>query len=153
MPGIADAIHQDRFESPAHRVLINLLYSAGWAKSLSTAALKPFGLTWQQFNCLRILRGQHGVAVSLRLIADRMLDPQSNASRIVDKLEAKELVSRRPCPHDRRQVRIALTDAGRDLVERASAEMRRGHEAIGGDLDAEELDQLSALLDRFRETR
>ena len=150
MASIEDIIQQRTFESPAQRVLINLIYSGGWAKAQSLVTLKPFGLTWQQFNLMRILRGQRDRPATLRLIAERMLDPQSNASRLVDRLEGKKLVERVPCTDDRRQVRISLTEAGRDLLERASAAVKADHQRLGGDLSDEEMLHLSDLLDRFR---
>ena len=150
MPTIREAIQQSTFESPRQRVLINLLYSAGWAKSGSAAALRPSGLTWQQFNCLRILRGQRGRPAPMRLIAERMLDPQSNASRLVDKLVAKGFVERVACPDDRRQVRVTLTAAGGEVLDEASAAVRSYYGTLGTELSDEDLSLLSDLLDRFR---
>lgn len=150
MPSIAEAIQQSRFESARQRALINILYTAGAAKAGTAKALRPFGLTWQQFNCLRILRGQCDGPASMRLIAERMLDPQSNASRLVDKLLDKHLVERIPCPHDRRQVRVSLTEEGRTVLDACSAAVRQYYEGLGPDLTDEELCTLSGLLDRFR---
>lgn len=153
MPSIAELIQQTHFESPRQRVLINLIYSAGWAKSGSAAALKPLGLSWQQFNLMRILRGQGGKPVSMGLLASRMLDPQSNASRLVDKLVGKGFVTRVPCPEDRRQVRVSLTDAGTRVLAEASERIRAFYESVGGDLTDAELTTLSDLLDRYRAGR
>lgn len=151
MPPIAEVIRQSRFESPRQAALINLLFSAGWAKSGSAAALKDSGLTWQQFNCLRILRGQGGRPAPVRLITERMLDPQSNASRLVDKLTAKGFVARATCPHDRRQVNVTLTHAGAKVLEVASEAVRAYYSSLGATMSAAEVELLSQLLDRFRE--
>ncbi len=74
--------------------------------------LKPFKITTQQYNVLRILRGQHPNPASINLIIERMLDKMSNASRIVDKLVAKKLADRKVCPEDRRMVDVLITDKG-----------------------------------------
>lgn len=150
MPSIAEAIQQRTFESPRQRVLINLLYTASQCKAASAVALKPLGLTWQQFNVLRILRGQRGKPATMRLIAERMLDRQSNASRLVDKLEAKAWVARAACPEDRRQVRMTLTPAGERLLVHASAAVREAIAGFGAGMSDEELVELSGLIDAFR---
>jgi len=153
MASIAETIQQHQFEDPRQKVLINLVYSAGWAKSGTSAALKPYGLTWQQFNLLRILRGQQGKPVTMRAISERMLDAQSNASRLVDKLELKGFVTRTTCDQDRRQVRIGLTTQGQDILAEASASTKAYYSSLGSDLSDEEMETLSELLDRFRDPR
>ncbi|MFK8054738.1 MAG: MarR family winged helix-turn-helix transcriptional regulator [Saprospiraceae bacterium] len=153
MPSIDEIIKQKSFESAQQKVLINLVFSGGWAKSHGAGFLKPFNLTWQQFNLMRILRGQKGKAVPLRVLAERMLDPQSNASRLVDKLVEKGLVDRHVCPDDRRQVRLSLSKNGDTTLDNAFIAMRKATEAIGGDLSNDELNQLSDLLDRLRNPR
>jgi len=153
MPSINDLIKQSNFESERQKVLINLIFSGGWAKSHSSTNLKPFKLSWQQFNLMRILRGQKGEAVPLRVLAERMLDPQSNASRLVDKLVEKKWVKRVICSEDRRQVRLSLSKQGNDVLDKASKHLQHEISKVGGDLTLEELNQLSDLLDRFRNER
>jgi len=150
MQGISEIIQQKKFESSQQKVLINLVYSAGWAKGRSSACLKPFNLSWQQFNLMRILKGQNGKAVSLKVLAERMLDPQSNASRLVDKLVEKGLIERHTCPNDRRQVRLHISKKGAIILDKASSEMSKVSQSLGGDLTEQEMHQLSDLLDRFR---
>ena len=150
MPKIDEIILQKKFSSAQQKVMINLVFSGGWAKSHSTKHLKPFKLSWQQFNLMRILKGQKGKAVPLRVLAERMLDPQSNASRIVDKLVEKGLVERVTCNDDRRQVRLNLSKKGNALLDAASERIDKENMMLGGDLSVEELLQLSDLLDRFR---
>jgi len=153
MPSIAEEIQQQQFESPQQKVFINLMFTSGWTKSLTIACLKPLNLTWQQFNLMRILRGQKGKAVPLKVLADRMLDPQSNASRLVDKLVDKGWINRVVCPNDRRQVRLSISDQGAVILEKASIAVRESHIAVGGDLTTKELNTLSDLMDRFRNPR
>ncbi|WP_239691949.1 MarR family winged helix-turn-helix transcriptional regulator [Hymenobacter coccineus] len=113
---IEDEIKQPVFRSAYEKAIINLTYTAGWLQVRQAAAFKPFGLTLPQFNLLRILRGQHPRPATVALLIDRMLDKTSNASRIVDRLEEKQLVTRTVCPANRRAVDIRITEAGLDLL-------------------------------------
>jgi len=98
---------------------------------------------------LRILRGQYPTPATVNLLIERMLDKTSNASRIVDKLEAKELVTRKQCPADRRTVDILITDKGLKLLQ--EMDEVEGGELVGvRNLSAEEAEQLSLLLDKVR---
>lgn len=146
---IEDEIQQSVFRDPFQRAHVNLLFTAGWVQSQLAQRFKEFGLTLPQFNVLRILRGQHPRPASVQLLISRMLDKTSNASRIVDKLEAKALVTRTTCPQDRRAVDVLITPAGLALLERidASAALDR----IGfHHLTPDEADLLNTLLDRLR---
>lgn len=153
MPAISEAIQQSTFESPRQQVLINVLYTAGIMKNRTAQALRPTGITWQQFNCLRILRGQRGKPAPVRLIAERMLDPQSNASRLVDKLVEKGYVDRTACPGDRRQVNVTLTPEGSAALEQLSATVASIHDELAPGMTDDELLALSHGLDRFRESQ
>ena len=150
MPSIGEVIQQKAFESARQQVLINLIYSGGWAKHMSASTLKGLNLTWQQFNLMRILQGQKGKPATLGVLADRMLDPQSNASRLVVKLVEKGWIDREECASDRRQVLLTLTAEGKQVLAQASERVRQAYSEIGGDLTEQELVQLSDLLDRFR---
>ncbi|WP_426061560.1 MarR family winged helix-turn-helix transcriptional regulator [Hymenobacter sp. B1770] len=146
---IEDEIKQPIFKDEHQKAHINLVYTAGWLQLRQAAAFKPFGLTLPQFNILRILRGQHPLPATVALLIDRMLDKTSNASRIVDRLEEKELVTRTVCPANRRAVDIRITKAGLDLLERIE---EAGVTQCSGitQLDAAELHQLNTLLDKIR---
>jgi DNA-binding MarR family transcriptional regulator len=85
-------INQKKFRSPAHKLAVNLIYTFNWLNEYQVNLLKPFDITLQQFNVLRILRGQHPQPVNIKLIRERMLDKMSDASRIVEKLRLKKLV-------------------------------------------------------------
>ena len=146
---IEDEIKQPHFRDEFQKVHINLIYTAGWLQLRQAAAFKPFGLTLPQFNILRILRGQHPLPATVALLIDRMLDKTSNASRIVDRLEEKQLVTRIVCPANRRAVDIRITKAGLVLLDQI--------EAAGilqsidkAPLDETEMRQLNALLDKIR---
>lgn len=138
------------FKTPYHRVMVNLMYTSNWIADSQMRVLKPFGLTLQQYNVLRILRGQHPNPVKVSDITERMLDKMSNASRLVDKLVAKKLVLRTECPSDRRAVDVVITDQGLALLNRLDVHQAKWDVTQGSKLTEEEAVYLSQLLDRLR---
>ncbi|MFC6225368.1 MarR family winged helix-turn-helix transcriptional regulator [Hymenobacter artigasi] len=146
---IEDEIKQPIFRNEYQKAHINLIYTAGWLQLRQAAAFKPFGLTSPQFNILRILRGQHPLPATVALLIDRMLDKTSNASRIVDRLEEKKLVTRTVCPANRRAVDIRITKAGLELLD--SIEETGILDANeNAPLNEDEMRQLNDLLDKMR---
>jgi len=146
---IEDEIKQPAFKSEHQKAYINLLYTAGWLQQVQTALFKPYGVTLPQYNILRILRGQYPKPATVSLLIERMLDKTSNASRIVDKLEAKGLVTRKQCPADRRTVDVLITDKGLALLQEMDS--LEGGQGTGLQrLHEEEAAQLSNLLDKIR---
>ena len=146
---IEDEIKQPIFRDEFQKAYINLLYTSGWMQLRQAAAFKPYGLTLPQFNILRILRGQHPLPATVALLIERMLDKTSNASRIVDRLEEKQLVTRTVCPANRRAVDIRITKAGLDLLDRIEEAGIANPGAIS-QLNEAEVHQLNALLDKIR---
>ncbi|RSK36255.1 MarR family winged helix-turn-helix transcriptional regulator [Hymenobacter metallilatus] len=147
---IEDEIKQPAFKDNHQKALINLVFTTGWVQQQQSALFKGYGLTLPQFNILRILRGQHPKPATVNLLIDRMLDKTSNASRIVDKLEAKQLVTRTVCPSNRRAVDIRITEAGLELLQRLDAELETRRNGLQT-LTDEEAAQLSNLLDKIRD--
>ena len=94
----------------SRKLTINLLYSANWASDIITEALKPFGISLQQFNVLRILRGQKKQPANLSTINSRMISKMSNTTRLVDKLITKGYTERSICTSNRRKVEITITE-------------------------------------------
>lgn len=145
---IEDEIKQQKFNSMKEKAVVNLLFTYNWLKDSRGSHLKEFDLSTQQFNVLRILKGQYPNPASVKLLIERMLDKSSNASRLVDKLEAKGLVDRTSCPNDRRQVDVVINKKGLDLIERASeASLNHLH---GMNITEEEAEALSNILDKMR---
>jgi DNA-binding MarR family transcriptional regulator len=105
------------FSSEYHKVTINILYTYSWLNSIHLKVFKPHGISTQQYNVLRILRGQLPKPASISLIQDRMIDKMSNASRLVDKLNLKNLVERKKCDIDGRQVDVIITKKGLELID------------------------------------
>ncbi|MBB4077433.1 DNA-binding MarR family transcriptional regulator [Lewinella aquimaris] len=150
MPTIEEEIQQPTFSSPAHRAQVNVLYTAAWIDQQTTVALRQFGLSVQQFNILRILRGRAGNPATVKLLTERMIDKMSNASRLVDKLKDKGYVERQECPSDRRRVDIFITEEGLRVVGEASVAVEEAVLHKFKNLDNDDFNQLSGLLDRMR---
>lgn len=142
-------IKQTKFKNPYQRVAINLLYTTSWLSSSQACLLKPYDLTPQQYNVLRILRGQHPKPVRVNDIIERMLDKMSNASRLVDKLLLKGYVRRTECSSDRRAVDVVITDEGLTILSELDKMQEMWENQLKG-LSEAEADLLSDLLDRLR---
>ena len=125
-----------------------MIYTTNWITDQIKKLLKPFGITMQQYNVLRILRGA-GEPISTSVIRDRMLDKMSDTSRMVDRLHQKGLVNRRACPSDKRLVDVSLSDKGEALLKRLD-QINEDLDQIPEKLSADEAETLSQLLDKMR---
>lgn len=128
------------------KALINIIYTANWINSHQNAYFKPFGISPQQFNILRILRGA-GEAIKVQTIKERMLERAPNATRLMDKLCDKQLIERLSCPDDRRVVHIQITSKGLELLKEIDKDFK---EDLLKNLTVNEAEQLSDLLDKIR---
>ena len=147
---IEEEIKQKKFRSVYHKAHINVLFTASWLSQNSAQLLKPFKISWQQFNILRILRGMYPEPATVKLLTERMIDKMSNASRLVEKLKQKGLVERRVCPSDRRRVDVEITEKGLSVLEDISFIMEEGLNQKMSNLSSEEANQLNLLLDKLR---
>jgi len=143
------AIKQDKFSSPYQKLIVNLAYTNSYVTSLLADTLKPFDLSMQQFNVLRILRGQHPKPVSVNNITERMIDRMSNASRLVEKLRKKGLVDRSVCEHDRRQVDVFITEAGLETLSQLDEGMPEVWDKFKH-LDPKNVSKFNDFLDQLR---
>ena len=146
---IEDEIKQKKFRSENQKLIVNLLLTGSWISFKSYEMLKPFQLTTQQYNVLRILRGQYPEPATINLLIDRMMDKMSNASRIVDRLEKKKLVERKLKAEDRRCVDVMITEKGIKLLEKIG-EREKEYENNLFNLTAKEAKVLNGLLDKLR---
>lgn len=146
---IETAIQQKSFRSEYEKLLVNLLYTSGWLQAHQVRYFKRYDLSPEQYNVLRILRGQYPKAISVTLVQERMLDKMSNASRLVEKLKSKELLSRTTCSKDRRQVDVKITDKGLELLARIDKE-RKDITAFSATIKMSEAKTLNQLLDKLR---
>ncbi len=114
-----------------------------------STALKPYEVSLQQFNVLRILRGQNGKPANLSTLNERMVTKMSNTTRLVDKLLLKDYVSRRTCPSNRRKIEITITKDGIGHLEKMDKAMKEAEDKILKNLSHKELEQLNVLFDKF----
>jgi len=115
---IEQDIKQQKFGNEYEKVAVNILFTGSWLHQMNSSRLKQFGITPEQFNVLRILRGSHPQKMMLADITCRMIDRSSNATRLVEKLRQKGLVKREICENNRRQVDISITDKGLTILKK-----------------------------------
>jgi DNA-binding MarR family transcriptional regulator len=132
-----------------HKVAVNLLYTAAWLDDRNKNFFKEYGITNQQFNILRILRGQLPNKISGAEIKNRMLDKNSDVSRLLDRLVLKKLVTKNQCPKDKRAVDVLITEPGLALLKKIDGKMDKNDLAVFH-LTKTEATQLSDLLDKCR---
>lgn len=137
---------QSKFSSEKVKALINILYTANWLSNHQNSFFKPYGISPQQYNILRILRGS-GEAMPVQTIKERMIDRAPNATRLMDKLCAKDLIVRIPCATDRRVVHIKITNSGLELLEEIGNDPNK---FLLKNLTQAEAQQLNVLLDKLR---
>lgn len=145
-------IKQKKFRNAYQKLTINLKYTSNWLGYRELELFKENDLTSQQYNVLRILKGQPCNAVKVSDIAERMLDKNSNASRLLDKLLAKNLVKRTSCPNDRRAVDVVITEEGLELLDKMEPALLAMENNMSSALTEEEAELLSNLLDKLRKS-
>ncbi|MDX1906138.1 MAG: MarR family transcriptional regulator [Bacteroidia bacterium] len=147
---LEDAIQQKTpFKSPIHKAVVNIIYTHNWLVDQQRDILRYADITPQQYNVLRILRGQRPNPISTSDIRDRMLDRMSDVSRIVARLMKKNLVIRRTCNADKRLVDVLITDEGMALLDSIDTQYP-SFEGSTLNLSPEEAHQLNELLDKMR---
>lgn len=148
--GIKEDIKQHKaFRNDYQKVGVNILYTYNWLTEKLKQLVEPYDITMQQYNVLRILRGSHPEPLSTQEIRIRMIDKMSDVSRIVDRMIAKELVSKGLCPADKRLVDVQITQKGISLLNKLKKlELSMDNQLSA--LSAEEAAQLSLLLDKLR---
>lgn len=146
---LQDEIKQKKFKSEQQKLGINLIYTFNWLSYDFQSKFKDKEITIQQYNVLRILRGQYPKAYSLKLIKERMLDRMSDASRIVDKLKSKGYLQRTENATDRRSVDVVITEKGLELLKSLDY-IDEHYKQIFKNLTLSEIKQLNELLDKAR---
>lgn len=146
---IEKEIQSNNFEDNYHKAIVNISYTYGWLNNLMRGEFERYNLTSQQFNVLRILRGQFPNPATINLIKERMVDKMSDASRIVDRLIQKGLVSRCTNSKDRRSVDIRISEEGLGVLSTMDKEFKI-KDLIKNRLTEQEAATLSSLLDKLR---
>ncbi|MEO7992145.1 MAG: MarR family transcriptional regulator [Chryseolinea sp.] len=145
---IEEEIKQEKFSSQHQKAVINLIYTANWLTSRQQDFFKPHNITGQQFNILRILKGQHPKTISATEIKARMLDKNSDVSRLLDRLVSKNLIVKKACPNDRRAADVSITEEGLILLKAIDKQQADMDHILS--LSETEAKQLSDLLDKSR---
>ncbi len=138
------------FRNNYHKGYVNIIYTGKWILQYTSDLLKPYKLTPQQYNILRILRGKYPEAVTIKYIRERMLDRMSDASRIVELLRKKDLVERNICIENRRRVDVLINQKGLRLLDDIENENLRVDKRLAT-LNEKEIFLLNELLDKVRE--
>ena len=132
------------------KIILNVLYTQNVIIDNFNEILKPYDISSEQYNVLRILRGQKGNPANMCLIQDRMLARTSNTTRLVDKLLLKNLVTREVCPENRRKIEVLITPKGQDILAELDPKVLEHEQFFSKNLNSEELDQLNLLLEKYR---
>ncbi len=147
--GLEDDIVQSNFDSVHHKALVNIIYTHNYLNNELSDIFRNYQITRQQFNVLRILRGQYPKPANINLIKDRMLDKMSDASRIVERLRVKGLVVREQCVEDRRAVEVTISEEGLNLLKNTDVHSKR-FKSLLSNLSDKEAHKLNELLDKIR---
>jgi DNA-binding MarR family transcriptional regulator len=134
----------------AKKVILNIVYTQNCFNEKFNEILKCYGVSVEQYNVLRILRGQKDKAVNMTLIQDRMITKSSNATRLIDKLLIKGFVTRNVCPLNRRKMDVTITQKGLDLLLELDPKVIEHENTFAENLTADELIQLNDLLEKYR---
>lgn len=146
---IEKEIYNKKFEDNHQKVVVNLIYTYGWITNLLRLKLNKHSITLQQYNILRILRGQYPNPATVNILKERMLDKMSDASRIVERLVQKDLVKRCVSNKDRRAVDILISQKGLDILQKLDNEVSL-KDLLSKNISDEEAHTLSGLLDKMR---
>lgn len=131
------------------KTVINLMYRARAMEESINRILKQYALSGQQYNVLRILRGQGGNPANLSTVTERMVDPNSNTTRLIDKLLKKGLVKRQICATNRRKVELFITEQGLELLSVLDPIVESNNQQMLNQLDLSELEQLNTYLNNI----
>ncbi|MEP7317298.1 MAG: MarR family transcriptional regulator [Panacibacter sp.] len=147
---LEEAIKSNKFKNEVHKAGLNILYTAWWLKTIMSRELKEYGITHEQYNVLRILKGKYPDQVCVKEVACRMIEKNSNVPRIIDRLEIKKLVKRNTSVTDKRETVITLTQAGINILEITTNKINTLFEETIV-IDEQHATSLNALLEKVRE--
>ena len=134
----------------AKKVILNIMYTQNVIQDHFNELIKPYDLSGEQYNVLRILRGQKGKPANMCVIQERMLAKTSNTTRLVDKLLLKEFVTRNVCPDNRRKIEVLITQKGLDVLKELDPKVDEHEKTFADNLKPEELTFLNQLLEKYR---
>jgi len=134
----------------AKKIVLNIMVTQNVLAEKFNEVLKPYDLSGEQYNVLRILRGQKGNPANMCVIQERMIAKNSNTTRLIDKLLLKELVTREVCPENRRKIEVLITEKGLQLLEELDPKVLDNEKLFAANLNQKELIELNTLLEKYR---
>ena len=134
----------------SQKAVLNIIYTQNNINERFIEVLKPYDLSNEQYNVLRILRGQKGNPANMCVIQERMLAKTSNTTRLVDKLLLKELVTRKVCKENRRKIEVLITEKGLAILKELDPKVNDYENNFVANLTTNELNQLNELLEKIR---
>ena len=148
---LSEEIQQSTFRSVHTEAVLNIHFTSSWLLRIVQAELNAFEISHEQYNILRILRGNREGTYCLRDVQERMLNRTANTTRLVEKLRKRGLLSRRPNPNNRRMVGVRITQAGLDLLEEMDGPIQEIDRRMQADLSSEEASRITEILDGLRD--
>lgn len=146
---LEDALKTTKFKNELHKATLNILYTSYWLRTNISSVMKAHGITQEQYNVMRILKGKHPEAMCVKDIASRMLEKNSNVPRIIDRLVIKKLAKRYNSKEDKRETLINLTEKGLQQLDLITKDVDKTSNTIA-QLTEEESQQLNSLLEKLR---
>jgi DNA-binding MarR family transcriptional regulator len=147
---IEDAIKTKIPLENSTKIILNIIYTQSVINDSMNEILKPYEISGEQYNVLRILRGQKGCPANMCMIQERMLAKTSNTTRLVDKLLLKNFVTRNVCPANRRKIEVLITQKGLDVLTQLAPKVLEHEQSFSKNLNIEELEKLNHLLEKYR---
>ena len=148
---LSEEIQQSAFKSVHTEAALNIHFTSNWLFRIVQTELNAFGISHEQYNILRILRGNREGTYCLRDVQERMLNRTANTTRLVEKLRKRGLLHRRPNPTNRRMVGVRITQAGLDLLEEMDGPIQEIDRRMQAALSSEDASRLSEILERLRD--
>ena len=133
------------------KIILNVMYTQNVISDRFSELIKPYDLSSEQYNVLRILRGQKGAPANMCMIQERMIAKNSNTTRLIDKLLLKNLVTREVCEDNRRKIEILITNKGLELLNALDDKIIMHENSFGQKLSVDEKIQLNNLLEKYRQ--
>jgi DNA-binding MarR family transcriptional regulator len=147
---IEEVIHSTVPMDNSRKVILNICYTQNVVGDSFNEILKPYDISSEQYNVLRILRGQKGKPANMCVIQERMLAKTINTTRLVDKLLLKQFVTREVCSENRRKIEVAITEKGLAILNELDPKVNSHEQLFSQNLNTDELNQLNQLLEKYR---
>lgn len=146
---LEEEIKQNSFNNELQKLAVNIIYTHSWLISHQSKVFDKYNITTQQYNILRILRGQYPKPTTVSLLKGRMLDKMSDASRLVERLRTKDLVERNHCKEDRRRAEVIITEKGLKLLEELDS-IDESIKNLFSNISEEEAKAVNVIFDKLR---